>query len=160
MQSILSVLLPITDRFPHQYCLRCMSARCLFVSDDLWNAMVCLQPPSLLIGKVWTSVMHFCACPIHCNVHWRVGRRPGSWKLISVQPLIGLTIKAFSIGSALWVLEVLCWLYWHSFCQTDPSTLWFMVVGVNLLTLFQECRRAVFWAHYFSSCLLWSFFPF
>ena len=26
--------------------------------------MVCLQPPSLLIGKVWVPVMHFCACPI------------------------------------------------------------------------------------------------
>ena len=28
-----------------------------------------------------------------------------------VQPLIGLTIRAFSIGSALWVLAVLCCLY-------------------------------------------------
>ena len=27
------------------------------------------------------------------------------------QPFIGLTIRAFSIGSALWVLEVLCCLY-------------------------------------------------
>ena len=32
----------------------------------------------------------------------------GSCRLISVQPLIGLTIRAFSIDSALWVLEVLC----------------------------------------------------
>ena len=24
-------------------------------------------------------VMHFCACPIHCKVHWRVGRRLGLW---------------------------------------------------------------------------------
>ena len=30
-------------------------------------------------------------------------------------------------------------------CQTDHSTLWWMVVGVNWLTLYQECRRAVFW---------------
>ena len=29
----------------------------------------------------------------------------------SVQPLIGSTIGAFSIGSVLWVLEVLCCLY-------------------------------------------------
>ena len=34
-----------------------------------------LQPPSLLIGKIWVPVMRFCACPIHCRVHWRVGRR-------------------------------------------------------------------------------------
>ena len=36
------------------------------------------RPPSLLIGKVLVPVMHFCACPIHCKVHWRVGRRLGS----------------------------------------------------------------------------------
>ena len=35
--------------------------------------MVCFQPPSLLIGKVWVPVMHFHACPIHGKVHWRVG---------------------------------------------------------------------------------------
>ena len=29
----------------------------------------------LLIGKVWVPVMYFCACPIHCKVHWRVGSR-------------------------------------------------------------------------------------
>ena len=102
-------LLPITDRFPkHQYCLRCLSAWCLFILDDLWNAVVCFQPPSLLIGNVRVPVMHFCACPIHCKVHWRVVRRLGSCRLISVSPLIGLTIRAFSRGSALWVLEVLC----------------------------------------------------
>ena len=33
------------------------------------------QPPSLLIGKVWVLVMHFCECLIHCKVHWRAGRR-------------------------------------------------------------------------------------
>ena len=85
-----------------------------FALDDLWNAVVCFQPPSLLIGKVWVSVMHFCARPIHCRVHWRVGRRLGSCRLTSVQPLIGSTIWAFSISSALWVLEVLSCLYWHS----------------------------------------------
>ena len=81
-------------------------------------------------------------------------------RLISVQPLIGLTIWAFSIGSVLWVLEVLCSLYWQSFCQTDHSILWWMVVGVNWLTLFQEYRRGVFWATYSSSCTLQSFFTF
>ena len=57
-----------------------------------------------------------------------------------------------SIGSALWVFEVLCCLYWHSFCQTDRSMLWWMAVGVNWLMLFQECRRAVFWASYCTFC--------
>ena len=31
---------------------------------------MCFQPPSLLIGKVWVPVMHFCACLTHCKVHW------------------------------------------------------------------------------------------
>ena len=85
----------------------CLSAWYRFVVDDLWNAMVCFHPPSLLIGKVWVHEMHFCACPIHCRVYWRVGRRLGKFRLISVQPLIGSTIWAFSVISALLVLEVL-----------------------------------------------------
>ena len=32
----------------------------------------CFQPPSLLKGKDWVPAMHFCACPIHRRVHWRV----------------------------------------------------------------------------------------
>ena len=35
--------------------------------------------------------------------------------------------------------------------------LWWMVAGVNWLTLCQECRKAVFWASYCSSCTLWRF---
>ena len=128
--------------------------------DYLWNAVVCFQPPSLLIGKVWVPVMHFCACPIDCRVHWRVGRRLGSCRLISVKPLIASTICVFSISSAVWVLEVLSSLYWYSFYQTDHSPLWWMVVGVNWWTLYQECRRAVFLARYCSSCTLQSCFAF
>ena len=93
------------------YCLRWLSDGCRFISDDLWNAVACSQPPSLPIEKVWVPVMHFCACPIHCNVQGKVGGRLGSFRLISVQPLIGTTIREFSISSVLWVLEVLCYLY-------------------------------------------------
>ena len=51
-------------------------------------------------------------------------------RLISVQPLIGSTIWAFAISSALWVLEVLSSVNSsvNSFYQTDHSTLWWMVV--------------------------------
>ena len=42
----------------------------------------------VLIGKVWVPVMHFCVCRIHCKVHWRVGTRLGSYRLISAQPVI------------------------------------------------------------------------
>ena len=71
------------------------------------------------------TVMHFCACPIHCKVHWRVGRRLGSCRLISVQPLIGSTISessiSYSVQSYNWTIsctllyvylfEVLCCLH-------------------------------------------------
>ena len=75
-----------------------------------------------------------------CKVHWRVGRTLGSSGLILVQPLIGLTITAFSIGSVLSVGIGCSVLSIH----TDHSTLWWMVVGVHRLMLFQECRREVF----------------
>ena len=81
------------------YCLSWLSAWCRFVLDDLWNAVVCFQPPSLLIGKILVPVMHFCACFIHCRVYWRVGRRLRSCRLISVQPLTGSTIWVYSISS-------------------------------------------------------------
>ena len=137
-----------------------MSAWCRFASDDLWNAVVRFQPPSLLIGKVWVPVMHFCSCRIHCKVHWGVSRRLGSYRLISMQPLIWSTIREFCIGFVLWVLEVLCCLYWHSFYQICQSTLWWTVVGVNGLTSCQECHWAVFWAWYYSSYTFRSFFSF
>ena len=38
----------------------CLSARCLFVLDYLRNAVVCFQPPNLLIRNVWVPVLHFC----------------------------------------------------------------------------------------------------
>ena len=60
--------------------------------------------------KVRVPVMHICACRIHCKVHWRAGRRLGSFRLISAQPLIGSTMREFCISSVLWVLEVLCFL--------------------------------------------------
>ena len=92
----LLTLLPITDRFlKHHYCLRCLSVWCRFVSDDLWNEVVCFQKPSLLIRKVTVLVMRFCVSPIHCKVQCRVGRRPLLWRFNSVYPLIGSTFKEF-----------------------------------------------------------------
>ena len=40
------------------------------------------------------------------------GQRLGLYGLISAQPLIGSTIRVFCISFVLWVLGVLCWLYW------------------------------------------------
>ena len=97
-----------------------------------WNAVVCFQPPSLLIGNGWVPVMHCYACRIHCKVHWRVVMRLGSCGLISVLHLIGSIISEFCISSVLWVLEVLC-VYIDSFYQFDHRILWWMVVEVNYL---------------------------
>ena len=81
-----------------------------FVLDDLWNSVVCFLPTSLLIGEVWVPVMHFCACPIRCRVHWRVGRRLGSCRLTSVKPLIvnhlGILYKLCSVGIGGFVLSI------------------------------------------------------
>ena len=60
--------------------------------------------------------------------HWSVGRRLGLYRLTSAQPLIGSTIKELSISSALWVLEVMCYQYWHRLYQIYRSTLWWKVV--------------------------------
>ena len=54
---------------------------------------------------------------------------------------LGILYKLCSVGIGGSVLSIL-----HSFYQTDHSTLWWMVVGINRLTLYQECRGAVFWA--------------
>ena len=89
------------------------------------------HPPSLLIGNVWVPMMHFCVCRIHNKVHWGVGRRLGSYRFISAQPLGGSTIMEFCISSVLWVSEVLCCKYWHSFYQIDHSMLWCMVAIVE-----------------------------
>ena len=77
--------------------IRLLNVWCRFVLEDLWNSVVCLKPPSLLIGKVRVPVIHFCACPIHCKVHWRISRRLGSCKLISALLSIGWTLMEFSI---------------------------------------------------------------
>ena len=61
--------------------------------------------------NVWVPVMHFCACHVHCRVHWRVDRRLGACRLTSVQHLIGSAIWSFSICSALRVLEALSCLF-------------------------------------------------
>ena len=52
---------------------------------------------------------------------------------------LGILYKLCSVG----IGGSVC-LYWHSFYQTDHSKLWWIVVEVNWLTLYQECRRQCF----------------
>ena len=44
----------------HRCCQRCSNFWCRFVPEDLWNAVVCFQPPRLLIEKAWLHAMHYC----------------------------------------------------------------------------------------------------
>ena len=68
---------------------------------------------------------------------------------------LGILYKHCSVGILGSVLSILTeFLSNHKLCK-----LWWMVVGVNWLMLYQECRRAEFWAHYCSSCTLQNFFP-
>ena len=46
------------------------------------------------------------------------------------------------------------------FLSNRSQQVWWMVIGVNWLTLCQECRRVVFYSRYCSSCTLRSFFSF
>ena len=61
---------------------------------------------------------------------------------------LGILYKLFSVGIGGSVLSI----FFHSFYETDHSKLWLMVVEVNWLTLYQECRRAVFLARFCSTC--------
>ena len=63
-----------------------------------------------------------------------------------------------ALDSGLEARSALCCLYWYSFYQTDHSTLRWMVIGVNWLMLYQDCRMSVFWASYCFSCTLRSLF--
>ena len=51
--------------------------------------------------KSMGSCNALCVRPRHGKVHSRVDRRPGLCRLTSAQPLMGSTIKEFSISSAL-----------------------------------------------------------
>ena len=125
-------LFPITDRFLYHQLLSKVFERLL---------SVCLGRFMEYSGVLSTTKFAYRKC--HCKLRWRVDRRVGSCRLISVHPLMRSTVIAFSTSSPMLVLEVLCCLFWHSFSEADHSTLWWMIVGVNWLTLCQECRRAV-----------------
>ena len=87
-------------------CLTIHYVFCRFVSDDLWNELVCFQQPSLPIGKMWVPLKHFCAVSYTAKCIGVFGRRLGLCRLIA-QPLIRSIVMELSISSVLWVLEVL-----------------------------------------------------
>ena len=58
------------------------------------------------------------------------------------------------------VLEVLCCLCSHSFCQIDHCTLWWMGCRSKLVNVMSGVRQGSVWTNYCSSCTLRRFFPF
>ena len=117
------------------------------------------QPPSLLIerslyGDVLLCVSHTLQSALESGQEARILQIHFSAAFDRVNHL-GILYKLCSVGIGGPVLSILTYFY-----QTDHSTLWRMVVGVNWLTLYQERRRAVFWARYCSSCTLRRFFLF
>ena len=60
-------LTPILSKF--------LSIWCRFVLGIFWNAEVCFQPPSSLIGKVFALVMPFIVWHTPYRVLWKWGRR-------------------------------------------------------------------------------------
>ena len=99
-----------------------------------------LPTPSLLTRKVWVPVMLVCACPIHCKVHWRVGRRQASCRFISAQPLIvnHQLYKLCSVGIGGSVFLV----YRNTvYIKSKTARFGGRLLGVNWSTLCKECCR-------------------
>ena len=117
---VVSPCLPITDRFPwHQYCLRCLSIRCRFVSEALWNSVVCFQPLSMLIGNFWVllSVSHTLQ-----SASKRLDAR--IVQIYFSHQGIRYKLSSVGVGGPM----VLPCLYWPSFYQIDHITLLWIVV--------------------------------
>ena len=100
--------------------------------------MVCFQPPSLLIGKVWVPVCvsHTLQSALESGQEARIVQIDFSAAFDMVNHL-GILYKLCSVGVGSSVLSIL----------TQFLSDW-MVVIVNWLTMYQECRRALFWANY------------
>ena len=97
-----------------------LSVWCPFASDDLWNAVVCFQPPDFLSersGYLWCT---FLRVPYTAKC---IGEYPGGYDRTDWFCRSFWTVREFSITSFLWLLEVLCCRCWRSFYQIDHSTL-------------------------------------
>ena len=106
----------------------------------------------------WVPMMLFSARHIHCKMHRRVGRRLGSYRLISAPPLIGSTIRKYSISSILWVLQALCCLFFDTVSINRSQHVMVDSCLSKLVNVASGVPQAVFWARYCSSCIHRSFF--
>ena len=120
--------------------------------------MVCFKPHCLLIRKVWVPVMHHALqSALESGQQARIVQIDFSAAFDRVNDQ-GILYWLCSVGIWGSVLSILtqCLSNRSQHVMVDGCQL----VGVNWLMLFQECRRAVFWAHYCSFCTHRSFFQF
>ena len=97
--------------------------------DDLWNAVVCFQPPSLLIGKVCVPACDALLCMSHTMQSALESRQEARIAQIDFSPVfdkvnhLGILYKLCSVGIGGSVLSILT-----QFLSNRSQR---MVVGVN-----------------------------
>ena len=83
---------------------------------------MCIQPPSLRIGKGWVPAMHFCVShPLQSALE--NGQEATSVQIDFSAASDRVTIGEFSISSALWVFEVMYCLYYRNSYRIDHHVL-------------------------------------
>ena len=136
--------------------IRYLSIWYQFILGSLWNAEVCFQPSSLLIGKVVALVMPFCMWHTPYIILLRLGRKQELFRYTTVTLLTASIIRGSFSNSALWELEVLCCQF-RQFLSNQSQYVRWMVIRANWLMWCQECLRELFWVYSCSTCTPWSF---
>ena len=121
--------------------------------------MVCFQPPTLLIRKVWVPVMHVMRVPYTADC---IGERAGA-RIVQIYFSAafdrvnhqGIVYKLCSAGIGGSVLSILTQFLSNRSQYVMVDGRWRKLVNVVL-----GVAHGSVWARYCSSCILWSFFPF
>ena len=137
--------------------LRSLSFWCRFVSDDLWNAVVCFQPPVQFAYRkglgtcdaLQSAMESGQEAMIAALIAHLIDFRP-AFDIVNHQ---GILYKLCSVCIGGYVLSILT-----QFLSNRSQHVMWTLVGVNWLKSCQECLREVFWARYCSSCRPRSFF--
>ena len=123
--------------------------------------MVCFQPPSLHIGKVWVPACDALLCVPHTLQSALESRQEARIGQIDFRAAFdrvnyqGILYKLSSVGIGGSVLSVLT-----QFLSNRPQYVLADGCRSKLQTLCQECRRAVFGSRCCSFCTPRNFFPF
>ena len=102
---------------------------------------------------VCVPVMHICDCPVYCKVHCTVGWKPPA-QIVQID-----FRSAFDMVNHYGILDKFCYVgiggsVLPILVQLLSNRSQHVMVDVcrsKLVTLYQKCRRAVFWERYCSS---------